>query len=55
MGLDMYLENETKLYKLDVKCKGDYHIQASGIDNVILVLFDSDLKPINRSFNVLQR
>lgn len=50
--LDMYLENETKLYKLDVKCKGDYHIQASGIDNVILELFDSDLKPINRSFNV---
>lgn len=49
---DIYLENDTKLYKLDVKCNGNYHIQARGIDNVILELFDSDLNLINRKFNV---
>lgn len=49
---NIYLENDTKLYKLDVKCKSNYHIQARGVNKVKLELFDSNLNLINRTFTV---
>ena len=46
------LENESKLYKLNVNCMNNYHIRARGVSEVTLELFDSNLNKLERSFKV---